>query len=416
MWKRLTFPKVWALATLSHVEVSCMQGIELQKELRRIFSYPITVHGIAPTDSETHSELLSWIFAIYALSTARKIFRTVLCHYSSLEAQQQVWNKNNLGTHSPWDMLYDKSAVPRNPLCSITNSATRTTPASTPHLTETTVKEASQYKEKKYVYSLLQKRLQKRYIGFSSKHHRFRYLVKGHVRKQKKQILTLHYNSTHVSLQLPLLPDTQTLQDIKNVLASIFDMDKDKIMIHHLQSSLNPMDLYLDNRTVITNLVLKAAEKLQKKRKQNPNKEQELVYVLNTNQIQSISLPYSIAATIELDVTQYSQKILLRKIHLALQLDPLFHTQRIAAILENELHKSLFSLLGSDCLPLKHRNEYFEIHLLAEPQVKPGGAQHHYLYPPDQLHFVIHNALLDAFEIRKNKPISFPIQEAGALS
>lgn len=408
VWKKIDIPGVWAQATLSHVSVSCMQEDILKKELRRIFNHPIAVTAVPVPSSETHNEILAWLFAIYSVAIARKIFRTVVCHSSSLEDQHQTWTKKNQASYYPLKQVIEIPTlqIERRAPALVGKSFLvpkrqehKQTHLQLAHEIEQKILKVSQYYERKYIYTTLQSKAMQRYIGFASEHH----FISASLKKSAEDILYLTHNNTYITLSLPFLPGTETQYVLRELISQHFNMINNKVFFDSFSPPFNPLSLRLHTQNIIVNLVHKACLQMQKAK----NKK----IALQVKDIATISGSHSMAASIEFHQQQFSKKLQLHQINLALPDCFLSRKQQFKGKIEQKLHSALYLLSGTDCLPSNH-SHYWNLHLVACPEASTTINNAIAFFLPPTLDSLFQAAISDALTHSNTSPdISFPVME-----
>ncbi len=415
VWRATSIPKIWAQATLSHVKTTCMLGDALQNELRNIFSYPITVTPVSPSNHSTHNEMLAWLFTIYAVTIARKIFRTVLCDSSTIEHQFQIWQLQKKNAFHPLNkiihfqkkasMSYSSLSLKQHTIDSSLTATKKSKTVASQINTEQQVLNTSEYHKRKVIYNTIQHPAYKKYIGFSSQHITTSLTIAQKYFHPHQTIVSIEKTDTNITISVPVLPCIQTQADIKSLVAHIFNYTTNTIILHTvaLNTKVNPLYLHLHDYDIITALVFLICQKLTKSTRATTN--------LTLQDVLKLSLNNSIAICIELDTSLYSKKINISSIYAAIHTGYVIHEKKFLGLVEYNIIDALYSLLGVSSL-FNREKLHWHIELLHNKENANIFKMHTSTASlPYNFHALIQQALENAFEKNSTVALSFPTLE-----
>ena len=416
VWKETIIPKVWAQATISHVKTTCMLGNALQDELRNIFNYPITVSAVSPPNNNTHNEIFAWLFTIYAITIARKIFRTVVCDSSAIEHQFQSWQLQEKTAFHPLNNIiniHKKTSTPCS-LLSIKqhreNMFINNNKKNSISIKKINVKQQvlniSEYHKRKTIYSTIHHPACKKYIGFSSQHITQSLIIAKKYVSLDQDIISIEIHNTNIYISLPLLLCIQTQEDIKILVSHLLKHEINNIIIQTCFLKINPLYLHLNRYDIMTNLVFLACKKLKK------NKKTKAKAKLTLKDIAKLTLESSIALCLELEVFLYSKKISISTVNVAIHTGYIINDKKILGILEYKIINALYSLLGTKCLYNKKRL-HWNIKLLKNKTSTYDILSQYSSTAsfPYNFHALVQQAIEDAFSENNTSMLHFPLLE-----
>ncbi len=331
MWNTYSLPKVWACATFSAVEVSCYMPQSLQKELQFFFETSIIVNAHAPYASYEHNECMAWLYAFYAVSAARLVGRTTLCHYQSIDAQYKLWYDNKETTEKifpkPWALILKKEKKMHRYISSkIKNSNQNSTCAQL-------VIEKSKYNIKEFLYD--KTKIKHTIIGFS--HICVPTLGTDFYNTNSTAYkLILRREKDNILLCLPFLPSSRSVEAIKEMIHKISKTRVNSIHIDMYEAkTLNPTSLH-SSYAIMGNLLLKALRTIK------PNR--NTITVTMPASIQNSAT--EIACVVEYKLTLYSKLISPHKMYLCINAGHIARKTFVEGNIEYIAQEALRSLFG----------------------------------------------------------------------
>lgn len=337
-WTAITHPTVWAQSTFSNTTVTCLYPDLLQNELSRLFDFPIEVTPIAPISSHVHNEFAAWLTAIYSLTAAQNLFRTVICHSYSWAHCLQYFTNHGSSTipkiPKSWVPLVSNETY-------FTNNSEKNS-----HKSINLLKTISRYDIKINTYKYKHKKINiSRIIGLGHANHTIlnKEEINREIITQKKFQLILKYNTKHAEIIIPLIPSRRVSLALRHIVAKKFKIDFQQVTITYVAHQDHTIAIYDNHYSLLANLILQLCKN------SIPQKTTNIKKISLHHGRSSLTKKYaSVATAVEFNISRYSKMLSLHRANIVLDIGYISHTSHVTGIIEEAFYSSLFSLCGSN--------------------------------------------------------------------
>lgn len=330
-WLPIQHPMIWAQATFSDVDVTTLYPKLLEKELCRIFNFPIAVTPVNPLPIDRHNEFAAWLASIYALVASRNLYRTVLCHSHMWMHQMQFFcNAYKQIDYIPqsWQKLVSVPSMLSNE------------PKLKKDVSLARVRELSHYDIRKETYKQ-KNSLMARIIGlgFSQSTVINKHNLKA-ILEEEDVKLSIEYNNHKAKIITPIMPNSRTDLAMKELVSYKLKIPLNKISIvtinNKMYSSIKSREYY----PILTNLVMFAIKNL------TPKKTLSTKHV-RLPQCKSIfKQPISSSVVFESNINKYTKELALFKTTIIVNCGYISNERRTTGYIEDIFFSSFFSLCG----------------------------------------------------------------------
>ena len=341
-WTECKISDIWAQATFSTIEISCLMPTALQQEMSDFFNAPITVKAHPVHSSGSHNEYLAWLYAIYAMSAARTVGRTILSRSYSISPLYTLWYKDNEKNFekiipSSWKCILRHHIEKKKHLQKTIKILTQRKKQS---ITKEQVEKKSNYAIKSYLYTTSHSC--NRIIGQATI--KLPILCEPWIEMHGVEHckLTVKRQSNHISIITPFLPSKNAIHAIENIVRDTLQTKIDTIQIEPTPEIIP--DPYIHNSyAIIGTLTLQALRKLKPRTK-------TAVVTLS----HSLTKTYSEAScVIEYAISPYGTKISLHNVYLSIDAGYIGQKTFLTGHIEKILYTTITSLFGIEAVSMK---------------------------------------------------------------